>query len=55
MSGERIGFDEDLAAVLRRLSQPLEDAARELMVFELYRLGEISRGRAAELSRTRPS
>ena len=55
MSGERIGIDEDLAAVLRRLSRPLEDANGELMVIELYRRGEISRGRAAELSRTRPS
>jgi predicted HTH domain antitoxin len=37
-----VQLDDDLAAILDRV-------AREMIVFELYRRGAISRGRAAEL------
>lgn len=45
----RILVEDDLAALLHSLNQPLEQAARELMVLELYRRGTISSGKAAEL------
>jgi len=49
MAGTTIELDEKLVEVLPRLGRPIEDAARELMVMELYRRTEISRGKAAEL------
>lgn len=42
-------LDADLTALLQNLNQPLDQAARELMVLELYRRGNISSGKAAEL------
>jgi predicted HTH domain antitoxin len=42
-------LDEDLVALLRGLDQPVQEAARELIVLELYRRGSISSGKAAEL------
>jgi predicted HTH domain antitoxin len=38
-----------LAAILDREDGSLDRVAREMIVFELYRRGAISRGRAAEL------
>jgi predicted HTH domain antitoxin len=49
MSTVRVDLDEDLVAVLRELDEPLEQAARELIVVELYRRATISEGKAAEL------
>ncbi len=49
MSKLTIDLDEDLAAVLRQIHQPMEQAVRELTVLELYRRGSISSGKAAEL------
>ena len=49
MSRVAIEVDEDLAEVLALLDQPVEQAARELMVLELYRRGTISSGKAAHL------
>lgn len=49
MSVVQLELDEDLAAVLRQMNQPMAQAARELMVMELYRRGEIWRGKAAAL------
>ncbi|MCX7014270.1 MAG: UPF0175 family protein [Candidatus Sumerlaeota bacterium] len=43
--------DDDLAALLSESSSPLPEAARELMVLELYRRGAISSGKAAECLR----
>ena len=40
---------EDLGNVLQADGRPPADAARELIVLELYREGRISRGKAAEL------
>jgi len=49
MSTVRIDVDESLAALLHQGSQPIEDAAREMIVLELYRRGSVSSGRAAQL------
>jgi len=49
MSTVKIDVDEDLAALLRETHQPLEQAAREMIVLELYRRGSLSSGKAAEL------
>jgi predicted HTH domain antitoxin len=49
MSSVTIELTEDVISLLRESSQPVEDAAREMIVWELYRRGSISRGRAAEL------
>jgi predicted HTH domain antitoxin len=42
-------IDNDLAAVLEQESEPVDQVARELIVFELYRRGTISGGKAAQL------
>ena len=49
MSAISIDLEEDLVALLRQLNQPVERAARELIVLELYRRGTISSGKAAQL------
>jgi predicted HTH domain antitoxin len=51
MGSVKIELDDDLVEVLRRQGehQPLERAAREMIVLELYRRAAISGGRAAEL------
>ena len=40
---------DELAAVLKENGQPLSERATELIVLELYRRGDISGGKAAEL------
>ena len=45
----KIDLDEPLAALLHQTNQPVQDAAREMIVLELYRRGSISSGKAAEL------
>lgn len=49
MNTIRIDLEEDLASLLHQLNQPVQQAARELIVLELYRRGTISSGKAAEL------
>jgi predicted HTH domain antitoxin len=49
MSRVAIEVDQDLADVLALLDQPVGQAARELIVLELYRRGTITSGKAAEL------
>jgi predicted HTH domain antitoxin len=44
-----LDLDDELVVFLRRQDGSIEDAARELMVMELYRRGAISRGKSAEL------
>jgi predicted HTH domain antitoxin len=44
-----VELDDELAAVLEQVQQPLEKAAREAVVLELYRRGILSSGKAAEL------
>lgn len=45
----RVELDQDLVDLLEELHRPVKQAARELIVLELYRQGEISSGKAAEL------
>ena len=49
MGSVKIEIEEPLAAILREINQSVQDAARELVVLELYRRGTISSGKAAEL------
>ena len=49
MSTIRIEIDEPLAALLHQTNQPVQAAAREMIVLELNRRGAISSGKAAEL------
>jgi predicted HTH domain antitoxin len=54
MASTNLDLGEDLGALLTNLGQPIEQAAREMIVLELYRRGVISSGRAAALlSKTR--
>jgi predicted HTH domain antitoxin len=48
VSTVKIDVDEDLAALLHQTNQPIEAAAREMIVLELYRRGSLSSGKAAE-------
>ena len=45
----QIELDQDLVGVLEELNRPVQQAARELIVLELYREGELSSGKAAQL------
>ena len=49
MSTISIALEEDVVALLRQSNQPVERAAREFIVLELYRRGTISSGKAAQL------
>jgi predicted HTH domain antitoxin len=44
-----IELDQDVVALLEGLRRPAKAAARELIVLELYREGNLSSGRGAEL------
>ena len=44
-----VQLNQDLVELLEELQRPARKAARELMVLELYRQGEVSSGRAAQL------
>jgi predicted HTH domain antitoxin len=49
MASMQLELDEDLVKALRLLDQPVDEAARELIVLELYRRAVISSGKAAQL------
>ncbi len=49
MATVTISVDASLAALLHQSNQPIEDAAREMIVLELYRRGSLSSGKAGEL------
>ena len=49
MSAVQIELDHELVAVLEELHRPVQEAAREMIVLELYRQVELSSGRAAQL------
>lgn len=51
MAAVSVELDQDLVAVLEELNRPVKQAAREFIVLELYRQGELSSGRAALLLR----
>ena len=44
-----LDLGEDLSGFLATLGQPIEQTAREMIVFELYRRSLVSSGKAAEL------
>ena len=49
MGAVQVEFEQDLVDLLEELHRPVKQAARELIVLELYRQGEASSGKAAEL------
>jgi len=49
MNTVRLDLEGDLVALLHQLNQPVQQAAQELIVLELYRRGTISSGKAAKL------
>ena len=49
MASVKIDIEGDVAALLHETNQPLQQAAREMIVLELYRRGSVSSGKAAEL------
>lgn len=49
MARVQLELDEDLVTLLRALDMPVERAARELIVLELYRRKTITSGKAAAL------
>ena len=51
MGAAPVAIDRDLVELLEELQRPAKQAARELIVLELYRQGEVSSGRAAQLLR----
>jgi predicted HTH domain antitoxin len=53
MGSVQVPLDQDLIAVLEELHRPVKEAAHELIVLELYRQGDISSGKAAQLLKMR--
>lgn len=49
MASTNIDLGEELGALLAKLGQPVGQAAREMIVLELYRRSLISSGKAAAL------
>jgi predicted HTH domain antitoxin len=49
MDSTILDLGEDLSGFLATLGQPIEQTAREMIVFELYRRSLVSSGKAAEL------
>jgi predicted HTH domain antitoxin len=54
MRSARVELDQDLVDLLEELQRPAKKAARELIVLERYRQGEVSSGRAAQLLGMKP-
>lgn len=49
MGAVQVELDQDLVDLLEELHRPVKQAARELIVLELYRQGQLSSGKAAQL------
>jgi len=49
MASTSLDLGEELGGLVAKLGQPVEQAAREMIVLELYRRSLISSGKAAEL------
>jgi predicted HTH domain antitoxin len=49
MGAVQVELGQDLVDLLEELHRPVKESARELIVLELYRQGEVSSGKAAEL------
>ena len=47
--GAPVELDRDLVELLEELQRPAKESARQMIVMELYRLGDVSSGRAAQL------
>jgi hypothetical protein len=52
MASTNLDLGEELGALLAKLGQPIEQAAREMIVFELYRREVISSAQVSESKRT---
>ena len=49
MGAVQVELDQDVVALLEELHRPVKEAARDLIVLELYRQSILSSGRAAEV------
>lgn len=49
MALPQVELDQDLVALLEEFQRPVKEAARELIVLEFYRQGDLSSGRATAL------
>jgi predicted HTH domain antitoxin len=49
MTTLQLSLDDEVIALLRESNRPADQAAREMVVLELYRRGSISSGKAAQL------
>jgi predicted HTH domain antitoxin len=49
IASTNLDLGEELGGLVAKLGQPVEQAAREMIVLELYRRSLISSGKAAEL------
>lgn len=49
MGAVQVELGQDLVELLEELHRPVKESARELIVLELYRQGEVSSGKSAEL------
>lgn len=49
-----VEIEDALAALLHQTNQPLDEAAREMIVLEVYRRGSRSRTRKEVLARAHP-
>jgi predicted HTH domain antitoxin len=49
MGAVQVELGQDLVDLLEELHRPVKESARELIVLELYRQGEVSSGKASEL------
>jgi predicted HTH domain antitoxin len=49
MSTVILELDQDVIAILEQQHQPVGETAREMIVFELYRRGSLSSGKASQL------
>lgn len=51
MKTAHVELDPDIVALLEAQNRPVQETARELIVLELYRQGQLSSGKAAEVLR----
>jgi predicted HTH domain antitoxin len=49
MSTVTLELDQDVVAILEQQHQPIGEAAREMIVFELYRRGSLSSSKGSQL------
>jgi predicted HTH domain antitoxin len=49
MSALHVELEDEVVALLEELHQPVEETACQLIIFELYRRGLLSSGKAAQI------